>query len=163
MDHLKQFHQKNILLWHGKQIVVFFTDKIINRRIKLLEQTFFLAQTCHSSQFGCCVSFGSPYIYGIFFPDSALYLKVADPYPLNNGKTINESHIVLALRSLSHLRAINMLCKLRRMVSSSLQACTPQKSYVKLLDQPFDISVTKDSKIPVHAHLIYLSQVIFML
>ena len=78
-------------------------------------------------------------------------------------KTINESHIVLALRSLSHLRAINMLCKMRSMVSSSLQACTPQKSDVILLDQPFDICVTKDSKIPVHAHfIIYLSHVIFV-
>lgn len=60
------------------------------------------------SQLLVCVSFGSLYIYGIFFSDSALYLEVADPYPLNNGETINESHIV-ALRSLPHLRAINTL------------------------------------------------------
>lgn len=55
-----------------------------------------------------------------------------------------------------------MVCKMRSMVSSSLQAYT-QNGDVKLLDQAFDISVTKDGKIPVHAHLNCLSQVIFML
>ena len=55
-----------------------------------------------------------------------------------------------------------MVCKMRSMVSSSLQAYT-QNGDVKLLDQAFDISVTKDGKIPVYAHLNCLSQVIFML
>ena len=64
--------------------------------------------------------FGILYIYGIFLSDAALYVKVPNPNPTNNGQHAGDKYVVY-LRSLPHLRAVNTLTSYKKRTKGSKQ------------------------------------------